>query len=90
MGPIICFPPRQTIFALVGYLEYGGKMTILRLVTTHITGCIGFVWQGFGSSESYRGGFFCEKLLEASPMSDRANASQLQDGPTAGQGRAHQ
>jgi len=33
-----------------------------------------------------QGGGFCEKLLEASPVSDRANASQLQDGPTAGQG----
>jgi len=33
---------------------------------------------------------FCEKLLEASPMSDRPNASWLQDGPVAGQGRAHQ
>ncbi|KAK4824797.1 hypothetical protein QYF61_019465 [Mycteria americana] len=37
----------------------------------------------------YRGGF-CEKLLEASPMSDRANAGWLQDGPTTGQGRANQ
>jgi len=37
----------------------------------------------------YRGGF-CEKLLEASPMSDAASASRLQDGPTAGQGQAHQ
>ncbi|GAB0205916.1 hypothetical protein GRJ2_003057200 [Grus japonensis] len=31
----------------------------------------------------HRGGF-CEKLLEASPMSDRANASWLQDRLTAG------
>jgi len=37
----------------------------------------------------YRGGF-CEKLLEASPMSNRANASWLQDGPTTGQSQAHQ
>jgi len=37
----------------------------------------------------YRGGF-CEKLPEASPMSDKASASQLQDGPTAGQGQAKQ
>jgi len=35
----------------------------------------------------YRGGFH-EKLPEASPMSDRASASWLQD--TAGQGGAHQ
>ena len=33
----------------------------------------------------YMGGF-CEKLLEASPVSDRANASRLQEGPAAGQG----
>jgi len=40
-------------------------------------------------ARGYRGGF-CEKLLEASPMSDRANASRLQDGPAAGQGQANQ
>ena len=33
--------------------------------------------------KTYRGGF-CEKLLEASPMSDRANASRLQVRPAAG------
>jgi len=37
----------------------------------------------------YTGGF-CEKLPEASPMSDRANDSWLQDGPAAGQGQACQ
>ncbi|GAB0180530.1 mitochondrial enolase superfamily member 1 [Grus japonensis] len=37
----------------------------------------------------YRGGF-CEKLLEVPPVSDRASASQLQDGPAAGQGQANQ
>lgn len=37
----------------------------------------------------YRGGF-CEKLLKASIVSDEANASKLQDRPTAGQGQAHQ
>ena len=37
----------------------------------------------------YRGGC-CEKLLEASPMSDKVNASGFQDGPTASQGRANQ
>ncbi|GAB0192444.1 hypothetical protein GRJ2_001709700 [Grus japonensis] len=37
----------------------------------------------------YRGGF-CEKLLEASHVSDRANASQLQDRHAAGQGQANQ
>ncbi|GAB0181749.1 hypothetical protein GRJ2_000640200 [Grus japonensis] len=44
---------------------------------------------GFGSWRGYRGGF-CEKLLEASPVSDGANASRLQDGPAAGQGQANQ
>ena len=51
--------------------------------------CIGFGWQGFGSGGGYRGGF-CKKLLEASPVSNGANASWLQDGPTARQGQAHQ
>lgn len=51
--------------------------------------CIGFVWQGFGSGGVYRGGF-CEKLLEAYSVSDRATASQLQDRPITGQGRAQQ
>ena len=35
----------------------------------------------------YRDGF-CEKLLEASPKSDKANDSRLQDGRAAGQGQA--
>ena len=47
--------------------------------------CVGFAWQGFDSEGGYRGGS-CEKLLEASFMSNRANASQLQDRPTTGQG----
>ncbi|KAK4826352.1 hypothetical protein QYF61_007946 [Mycteria americana] len=38
-----------------------------------------------GLQVAYRGGL-CEKMLEASPMSDRASASQLQDRRTAGQG----
>lgn len=42
--------------------------------------CIEFVWMGFGRSG------FCEKLLEASSMSNRANPSWLQDGCAAGQG----
>ncbi|KAK4818862.1 hypothetical protein QYF61_020081 [Mycteria americana] len=50
---------------------------------------IGFAWQGFGSVGGYRGGFY-EKLLEASPMSDRANASWIQDRPAASQGQANQ
>jgi len=37
----------------------------------------------------YRGGF-CEKLREASPMSDKASASWLEDGPAAGQSQANQ
>ena len=47
--------------------------------------CVARLWPWGG----YRGGF-CEKLLEASPLSDRANASRLQDGHAAGQGRAQQ
>jgi len=35
--------------------------------------------------EGCRGGF-CEKLLEASPVSNGANVSWLQGGPTTGQG----
>jgi len=37
------------------------------------------------SGEGYRGGF-CEKLLDASPMSSGANARWLKDRPAAGQG----
>jgi len=37
----------------------------------------------------YRGGC-CEKLREASPISDKASVSRLQDRPTTGQGPAHQ
>lgn len=33
---------------------------------------------------------FCEKLLEAFPMSDRVSASLLQDGPACGQGQVCQ
>jgi len=56
--------------------------------------CTGFAWQGSGEGKGvgvlgYRGGF-CEKLLEASPTSDRTSASQLQDRPAAGQGQPHQ
>lgn len=48
-------------------------------------GCIRFVWQGFGSRGSCRGGF-CMKLTEVSPVTNAANASQRQDGLAAGQG----
>lgn len=41
----------------------------------------------FGSRGAYRSGF-CDELLEASPMSYRANASQPQGGPAAAQGQA--
>jgi len=37
----------------------------------------------------YKGGF-CEKLPEASTMSNRADVSRLRYGPAAGQGQAHQ
>lgn len=40
---------------------------------------------GFGSGGGYRGGF-CENLPEASPVSDRAGASQLQDRPISNGG----
>lgn len=39
--------------------------------------------------EGHSGGF-CEKLLEASPVSDGASASLLQDRAAAAQGQAHQ
>lgn len=42
---------------------------------------VGFVWQAFGSGVYSVG--FCENLLEASPVSSRANASQLQGGVLA-------
>ena len=61
-----------------------GRIKAWRLIC-----CIGFAWQGFGSGRGYRGGF-CEKLLEASPMSDKVNASEFPDRPTAAQGRANQ
>ena len=35
-------------------------------------------------------GGFCEKVPEASPMSNRANATRLQDGPAVGQGQTSQ
>jgi len=43
--------------------------------------CIGLALQGFGSGHVGCKGGFCEKLLEAVPMSDRANAGWLQDRP---------
>ena len=51
--------------------------------------CMGFVWEGFGSWRAI-GVAFCEKLVEASPVSNGANASWFQHGSTACQGRAHQ
>jgi len=52
----------------------------------HVLSCHGKVFVAGGV---YRGGF-CAKLLEASPMSDRTDVSQLQDRLTTGQGQAHQ
>ncbi|RMB94707.1 hypothetical protein DUI87_28820 [Hirundo rustica rustica] len=43
-----------------------------------------FQGPGVKTMGACRGGF-CEKLREAAPMSNGANASQLQDGPTTGQ-----
>lgn len=52
--------------------------------------CTGFAWAGYGEEGAgYRGGF-CEKVLEALPVSDRANAGWFQDRPVTGQGWAHQ
>lgn len=42
-----------------------------------------FAWQGFGSRGWGCRDGFCEWMPEASSMSDRANASQLQDGALA-------
>lgn len=50
-----------------------------------IYGYIGFAWQGFDSGRA-TGVVSVKKLLKGSPMSNRANASQLQDGPATGQG----
>jgi len=50
---------------------------------------VGLCGKVFVVGRGYRVGF-CEKLLEASPVSDRANASWPQDRPTAGQGQASQ
>lgn len=36
------------------------------------------------------GGGFCENLPETSPVSDRANATWLRDGPTTAKGSAYQ
>jgi len=51
--------------------------------------CCGFAWQGFGSRGGCRSGF-SEKLPEASPVSDGASASWLQDRPTTGQSHQRQ
>ena len=51
----------------------------------HTVAVLGLRGKVLVAGGGYRGGF-CEKLLEASPMSDKVNASGFQDGPTAGQG----
>jgi len=53
-------------------------MTLRTIFISVETVCIGFVWQGICRGMRYRDGF-CENLLEASPMSNTANVSQLQD-----------
>ncbi|KAJ7412423.1 hypothetical protein BTVI_46489 [Pitangus sulphuratus] len=79
---------QKIIDALPGDLSLDDMIQLLLLnMMSHEY--IEFSWMDFGSVGDYRGGF-CEKLQEASPMSDRANASWLQDGPTLGQGRANQ
>lgn len=47
--------------------------------------CIGFELQDCSSEVGYRYGF-CEKPLEASPVSSGANANWLQNGLTTGEG----
>lgn len=50
---------------------------------------VGFAWEGLGSGGSVGGGttrVASVKLPETSPMSKRANASQLQEALAAGQG----
>jgi len=47
--------------------------------------CVEFARQGL-ASRGATGGGFCEKLLEASPVSDRASASWFHDRTAAGQG----
>lgn len=61
--------------------------THLGKVGRNVTWCFRFAWQYFNGGGGYRDGF-CEKILKASPMSNRANVSRLQDGPTVGQGSA--
>lgn len=56
--------------------------------TLFIDICVGFVQQDFVRGD-YKDGF-CETLLEASPRSDRDNASQLQNEPGFGQSQAHE
>ncbi|KAF4803193.1 hypothetical protein TURU_018133 [Turdus rufiventris] len=46
-------------------------------------------WQGWGTGGALQRCFH-EKLLEASPMSGRANASWTQDGPITGPGQAYE
>ena len=58
------------------------------LLVPHV-GVLGLHGKVLLAGAGYRGGF-CEKLLEASPVSDRANASRLQDEPATSQGQAHQ
>lgn len=57
----------------------------MRITDTLYWVCMVRFWSGSGGC--YRGGF-SEKLPEASPC--LTDASQLQDGHTAGQGQAHQ
>lgn len=56
--------------------------TVIELPYPHALGLHATVWQ----VGSYRGGFW----FEIFPMFKRAKASWLQDGPTIGQGQAHQ
>ncbi|GAB0206293.1 hypothetical protein GRJ2_003094900 [Grus japonensis] len=86
---VIGFIDNDTFSGSYAKNPFNFKRYDVNFVALYVDGCFEFAWQGFGRGGGYRGGF-CEKLLEASPLSDRANASRLQDGPTAGQGQGTQ
>ena len=69
------YPSHHLTFAMRSInLTMPVKMLLIAPVQiTCISACCGFTWHGFGSGGGYKGGF-CKKLLEASPMSDTANA----------------
>ena len=71
-------------FILIEQSFKGSKTSLLPTATliyiACIAVCIGSARQRFAGGGGYRGGF-CEKLLEASPMSDKVNASGSKTDP---------